>query len=332
MTSFLLFVVLFVGSWFLIYFSADAFVDGLKDLAEKHAVSPFILGLLVLGVDPEESVASIVAALEGLPHVAVGNVVGNTVIALTVTFGLPALFYNINLDSVPRFYLWLLLALTGGVVLGCYIPGGLLWFGLLNLGLFGVYLLKNLRAFKRTGETEVAFEVEGMGGSEGSDTADAGEVEERSDLVLILKTLAGLALVILGGFGLILATENIIVTLGVSESFFGFIVIAFATNVEELFIIVVAIRKNRVEIGVGAEIGKVVWNLAVTFGVSGLILLDLQPTQIYAINLAILVLVIAMFAWVAARRRLTKAYGVAFLGVLALFVFVNFALGTLAVD
>ncbi len=98
------YVLLFIGACFLIYFGADVFIDGLKDLCEKHNFSPFIVGLLILGVDPEESVASIFASIENLPHVAIGNVIGNTIIALAIVFGLPALFFSLTFESVPRFY------------------------------------------------------------------------------------------------------------------------------------------------------------------------------------------------------------------------------------
>jgi Ca2+/Na+ antiporter len=85
------------GAYIVVYFGADIFIDGLKDLCEKHNFSPLIVGLISLGVDPEESGASIFASIERLPHVAIGNVVGNTIIALAITFGLPALFFSLDL-------------------------------------------------------------------------------------------------------------------------------------------------------------------------------------------------------------------------------------------
>jgi len=42
----LLWVLLFLGSYALIYFSADKFIDNLKDLSVLLHVSPFLIGLL----------------------------------------------------------------------------------------------------------------------------------------------------------------------------------------------------------------------------------------------------------------------------------------------
>ncbi|MCK5588403.1 MAG: hypothetical protein KAI34_06745 [Candidatus Lokiarchaeota archaeon] len=39
----------------MVYFGADVFIDGLKDLCEKHHFSPLIVGLVILGVQLQAS-------------------------------------------------------------------------------------------------------------------------------------------------------------------------------------------------------------------------------------------------------------------------------------
>jgi Ca2+/Na+ antiporter len=45
-----------------------------------------------------------------------------------------------------------------------------------------------------------------------------------------------------------------------SFSLFGLVIMAFATNVEKLWLMVKSIQKGQVNIGLGAQIGKILWN------------------------------------------------------------------------
>ncbi|MFX1314149.1 MAG: hypothetical protein ACFFHD_16300, partial [Promethearchaeota archaeon] len=79
-------------------------MDNLKELCLIYNVSPFIIGLIILGIDPEESIASIIAAINGLTYIAVGNTIGNSIIALTIPFAIPLFFYKVDFDSVSQYY------------------------------------------------------------------------------------------------------------------------------------------------------------------------------------------------------------------------------------
>lgn len=104
MWNLIIWIGIFILGYLIIFFSADIFLDNLKELCIMYNVSPFIVGLLILGIDPEETIASIVAAANGLPYIAVGNVIGNSIIALSLCFALPAFLYKIEVESVPQFY------------------------------------------------------------------------------------------------------------------------------------------------------------------------------------------------------------------------------------
>ena len=109
-------IIFFIGSYFIIFFAADIFLDNLKDICIIYNLSPFIIGMLVLGIDPEESIASIIAAINGIPYVSIGNIVGNSIIAMTLPVSLPLLFYNLNFKSLSRFYIILLCILLINVL------------------------------------------------------------------------------------------------------------------------------------------------------------------------------------------------------------------------
>ncbi|MBD3230398.1 MAG: hypothetical protein GF329_19620 [Candidatus Lokiarchaeota archaeon] len=119
--------------YLLIYFSADIFLDNLKDLSISYNISPFILGAIILGIDPEESIASIIGSINGLAYVALGNVIGNSIISLTLCFALPALFYRIKLKSIKQIYFYLIYGSVLIILLSFLFSYGLLIGGILTL-------------------------------------------------------------------------------------------------------------------------------------------------------------------------------------------------------
>ncbi|MBY8992348.1 MAG: hypothetical protein KGD58_16500, partial [Candidatus Lokiarchaeota archaeon] len=61
MTAFIFWIFLFFVGYLIIFFSADILLDNLKELCIIYRISPFIIGVLIIGIDPEESIASIIA-------------------------------------------------------------------------------------------------------------------------------------------------------------------------------------------------------------------------------------------------------------------------------
>ena len=100
----------------MIYLLADFIIDTLGDISRSFSISPLVLGLLILGTDLEESIVSLTAAIYGLPYLSLGNLIGNTVIAIGIAFGLPALYLKAEVDQLPRFY-YVELLLAGTLVL-----------------------------------------------------------------------------------------------------------------------------------------------------------------------------------------------------------------------
>jgi cation:H+ antiporter len=280
---------LFLLGLALIFWSADAVVDTIKDIGEKYHASTLILALIIMGVDLEEFMASLFAANRGLPEVALGNVIGNTIISLTFCFAIPALFFIIKFDSIDRWYIWIVqiagLILLGGILLPQY-----LWlFGIIALILFGVYVLKSISQLSdnksKSGSIDINSENFPIINADGDDDNEDvekevidddddenSEFEESSSQKLILKLILGLVLLFIGSEALIQGVEFLLDYTGWKEGFFGVLIIAAATNIEEYFIMFKSIRLKHVEVGIGAMIGKVLWNLCVTFGISALIL------------------------------------------------------------
>ncbi|MFX1409129.1 MAG: hypothetical protein ACFFA6_02160, partial [Promethearchaeota archaeon] len=130
-----------------------------------------------------------------------------------------------------------------------------------------------------------------------------------------------------GGELLIFSAERIIRLTNIPEAFFGLIIIAFVTNVEELTLVFKSIKKKSVEIGLGGMIGKVFWNLAITFGISGIIIMNLKFSVIMFWNWVILFIILIYFNYIAKKKQIYWKDGIILTIFLLIFLFLNIISG-----
>ncbi len=315
----LLWIFLFIVGYFIIFFAVDVFLDNLKGLCIIYNVSPFIIGLLVLGIDPEESIASIIAAINNLPYIAVGNVIGNSIIALTIPFALPAFFYRAKYKPVAQYYFNLIY-----ISMICILTGLLFYFGLFFAGFFCIiiyilYLIKNARNFSVKDHT-----VSPTGG-ELKDiqlTIEKNKNEKKSRKYILV--IIGFIFIFLGGELLIISAANIIILTSIPETFFGIVIIAIVTNVEEITLMLKSIKKQSVDIALGGMIGKLIWNLTLTFGISGIIIKNIQFTWIFFWNWVILMILIIYFNYISRKKIFERIEGLILMLIFVGFITINF--------
>ncbi|MFX0019221.1 MAG: sodium:calcium antiporter [Promethearchaeota archaeon] len=317
MWEILFWLLVFVGGYFTIFFAADVFLDNLKDLCLIFNLSPFIIGLLVLGIDPEESIASIIAAINGLPFIAVGNVIGNSIFSLSLCFALAAFFYRIELKAISKFYFLILYACMIAIIFSFTFQFGLFIFGIITLILYLLYIFKSLKDVSKKGTVEVV-EIDEI--IEEREKFEFGKVSKFKKVVWVLLSLL---FIILGGELLIFSAENIINLTNIAEEFFGFIIIAFVTNVEELTLIFKSIKKKSIEIGLGGMIGKVIWNLSLTYGISAIIAINIQFLLILILNWIILLVLIIFFQFKAYKKEMGKPDAIFLAIILVIFLIIN---------
>src|SRR5207302_6712968 len=70
---------------------AESAIKGAGRLADRHGVSPFLLGALLFGVDIESVGAAVVAAARNQPSIAAGEAFGTVVFLVAVAFGVALL-------------------------------------------------------------------------------------------------------------------------------------------------------------------------------------------------------------------------------------------------
>ncbi|MFX0073161.1 MAG: sodium:calcium antiporter [Candidatus Hermodarchaeota archaeon] len=318
MLDLLIFILLFIIGYIIIFFAADLFLDNLKEICIIYGLSPFVIGSLILGIDPEESIASIIAAINGLHHIAVGNVIGNSIIALTISFALPAFFYKINFKLTPQFYFFLLYCCMIFIVIGFLIKYGFIVVAIIVIIIYFIYLNLNLKQLKQDKNAGINLDKKDQNGDN--------QKSKRKKIILII---IGFFFIFLGGEMLIYSAEQIIRHTNLPEAFFGLVIIAFVTNVEELTLVFKSIRKKSVEIGLGGMIGKVFWNLAITFGISGIIIINFNFSLIIFWNWLILFILLIYFNYIAKKKQIYWKEGIILTIFLLIFLFLNFILGIL---
>ena len=99
-----------------------------------------------------------------------------------------------------------------------------------------------------------------------------GDKKEKSMAMLLLFTVAGLALIVTGSSVTVDAATAIARIIGLSERFIGLTIVALGTSLPELFTSVSAARKGSADIAIGNIVGSNIFNILFVVGTSALII------------------------------------------------------------
>jgi cation:H+ antiporter len=250
-------------------------VRGSVALAFRFGVAPILIGLTVVafGTSSPELVVNLVAAFRGNADIGFGNVVGSNIANIGLLLGCSALFapLAVHRTLVVREIPMMILAgaaaivLGGGFLLGSDIPGYGRGDGLMLLLLFGVFLYYTIG--------EALQQRDGVNGDPsapaGADWVPGGASTKPPSMgKILLLTVGGLVLLIVGGELTVRGAIRIAADLGVSEAVIGLTVVAVGTSLPELATSIAAARRGEADIAVGNIVGSNLFNLLFVFGIS----------------------------------------------------------------
>ena len=302
-------IILFLVSFALIYYFADYLIDLIEELSEGYSISPVILGVFILGIDLEESIVSLFAAKESLPYLSIGNLIGNSIFAVVIAFAIPSLLYKVKiLEQIPKFYYLSLLMAIVSILLSTIFPQYLWVFALLNLLIFIYYVFRSMKIQRE-------YKSQGI--------IDDCDDEEDTGANLIIKVIIAITIVFFAGQLLVASSEQILIMSNLSETFFGLIITALITNVEEFWLMVKSIQKGKVEIGISAQIGKLLWNTTLIFGISGVILSSYVLSSIMVISSVFLVVILVILIFNLTRNDLSRRNSMIYIVILILYIIIN---------
>jgi len=291
-------VIFLSGGLLLLYFGGDWLVKGASALALRAGLSPFIVGMTIVGfaTSSPELAVSIDSALSGVDDVAVGNVVGSNIANIGLVLGLSALLRPIRVEArVLRSDMpWLLLVTL--FVVWCLSDGGIgrVEGVILILGMV-LFLVQNMRVARH----ERASVLEEFGRA----AREQAMSRHRSWVLLavgITALVGGAALFVEGAVDLALRT-------GLSTGLIGLTIVAVGTSLPELATSVVASLRGEGDISAGNVIGSNFFNLLCILGLTVLVrplhMGDVRPVDLYVMAGITALLLPIMFTGFRIGRR-----------------------------
>lgn len=240
---------------------ADVFVRGASAIAERFGISPFVIGLVVVGfgTSTPELAVNISAALKGSTDIAVGNVVGSNIANVALILGFSALLTPLIVQlRMVKVEVPLMIAVS----IGLY---ALAWGGLITR-MEGILMLVAFVAFLifllKTSKAEPAVVQEEF----------EGEVHAtRSVATTIGFIVGGLAMLMGGGYLCVEAAVDLARGLGLSELVIGLTIVAVGTSLPELASSVMAAWRGKTDIAIGNVIGSNIYNILCVLGITATI-------------------------------------------------------------
>lgn len=264
----LLLLALGVGA---LYFGAEWLVRGASRLASALGVSPIVVGLTVvsLGTSAPELVVSLLAALDGNPDLAMGNVLGSNLANIGLILGLTALINPLEVAGrvvVREIPIMLLVTLL-------LFP--LAWDGALDRAdgaILSILLVLYLLFINKAAGTEVPEVREDFAEL----AQEAGRPDRRRWLVDLALITAGISGLVLGGTAIVQGAEYLARAAGIPDMVVGLTVVALGTSLPELATSVVAAVRREADIAVGNIIGSNIFNIGAILGITSLV----QPIRV----------------------------------------------------
>jgi len=237
--------------------SAERFVGAAAATAHRAGMSTLLVGMTIvaLGTSAPEIVVSVMASLNGIPDLAIGNALGSNIANIGLVLGVTALVVPIPVRfSLVRRELPLLLGATGlaGYALANGVLGRFDALFLLLLLVFSLWWL--FRADTPDAEEEVAGEIPDL----------------PLGRALGMLTLT-LAVMVAGSRGLVWGASELARAAGISELVIGLTIVAIGTSLPELVACVASALKRHHDLAIGNIIGSNLFNLLAVLPVPGLL-------------------------------------------------------------
>lgn len=240
-------------------YSSNLFVDASAAIARRFGISPFIVGMVIIGfgTSAPELCVSVMSGAAGHSNLSLGNAYGSCVFNIAAILGISALIRPLASKPAISFVAAPALAIISGIsywLLSDNDCSRVEAFGL--LAAFLVLLPLYCWFDQKTNAP-----ADSSGPSEGVNPSSSLPVD-------ILKLAAGLALLVGSSHILVWGAVDTARALGVSELMIGLTIVAVGTSLPELASAIAAARKGEHEFVLGNIIGSNFFNSLAVVGLS----------------------------------------------------------------
>ena len=299
--------------------AGDALVKGAVNLSLRIGIPALIVSLTVVafGTSAPELLISIKAAMENVPGIALGNVVGSNTANVLLVLGIPALLAVMHTSECDTRKSYVIMLASSVLFIALAFRGVFDWTaGIVLLVVLAVILGDSMRealAHRRAGkDADDEEEPEG---------ADPDMPWWKTVLYLVL----GLVGLPLGADLLVDSAVEIATIFGVSDTVIGLTLVALGTSLPELATTVMAALRRQADVALGNVIGSNMFNLLAIIGVASLIApIPVDPEFLRFDLWVMLGASLLIFPLVFLARDLTRIWGVVlsalYLGYIALVI------------
>ena len=287
-------------------FGAEILLRGAVSLAMRCNISPLVIGLTVVAfaTSAPELLVCITAARDGVPSLAIGNIVGSNIANIFLILGVTILITPLILTRgkmlrdglvfIGAAFVLVIISQTG------IIP---FWAGIMMLILLAAYLIlccwqerRDKNAHNGEGEIESLDHI------------------TNSILIAFVMVVIG-AVALIGGSKLLVDNAVIIArSWGVSEAVIGLTLIAIGTSLPEFAAAIVSALRQKVDLVIGNVVGSNIMNILGIAGATALVSPIPVPQSILDFDLwimlaATIIILIPMLV----GGRMKRVFGVLFL-------------------
>jgi cation:H+ antiporter len=250
-------LLLFAGLALLIA-SGEILVKGAVKIAYKFKISKLVVGLTVvsLGTSAPELFISIMAAFNGHPDIAVGNVVGSNIANIGLVIATTILFVPIAVNKNIRQVDYPVMIIATGIFYFLFGTGEANRIdGIVLILLLSTYLFMLIRNSRK--ETKKQNEVV--------------SVSQKDFLRSIFLVILGVVGLYFGSGWFLDGAVGLAKDLGLSDRVIGVTLVAFGTSVPELATSLIAALRKHGDIAIGNILGSNVFNIHAVIGGTALV-------------------------------------------------------------
>lgn len=296
MTAILVPLCLFVIGFFVLVKGANVLVQGGASIARIFGMSPWFIGMVILGIGTSipEFAITIASVLDG-NSVGVATVFGSTTFSLLCILGVAAIFMPLEfrkawvVRDIPIFLFSIAVTIlvfmvpmadarisrVEGLILTCFL---VLW----------IYFMLHPND---TEETDIEPQVFTWATS-------------------VLYIMLGCIGVFLGGKWVVDGASALALLVGVTPELIGFTVLSFGTSLPEIAIAIAAIRSRYIGLAIGTLIGSNIFDFFGIFGITALVVpISFDPAIAIDMFVAFFAMLILFTCLLVGRRSYTISRG-----------------------
>jgi cation:H+ antiporter len=238
----------------ILVWSADRFVEAAAAIAHHLGVSNLIIGITIIGfgTSAPEIAVSMIAVIEDVPGIAIGNALGSNIANIGLILGVTAMLVPVPIAAGLMRAEYPMLAVATVALIACLYDLQLNRVeGVILVGLLIMILGIMIRMHRQAGDKVELEELD----------------DNMSDRVAWAWVVVGLVLLVGSSRLLVWGASNIALGLGVSELIVGLTIVAVGTSLPELAAAIASVKKSVPDLAVGNVIGSNLFNSLAVVGI-----------------------------------------------------------------